>query len=398
MKRINRNVLLGILSSVNIIFANVGGVFTYPSIIGEPVTYGLTDVSIDSEHVYISLYKTKNEIKGTFKAEYFLSRNFSGDTLFSGLFYGIRADSVKIYRNGNLINQDIDSGTTKIFDSLFLIKTIHANRRLFGYYFDKNFSLSRNGYKFSFKKDEKNVLTVTGILSPLDMQLWGLAVYASFPFYKHPWLNSSALPQETQISYLISPISTWEKVGEITFRVDYPEKWETTMIDFQDSRWGNIDTIQPEQKSISNGITYLSHTFTDTKTEYLVLCVDRPRSTFYPGGPFLGFGGSEERGFLCNFSWDFAARLGHWTGALGRIGFESNFKDYNAIAPEIQVTSIYSWLFSAKAGLPYNLNKKELSLRIGGSIDYMILGITFNWDYLTHDKKWVNSILGTITF
>jgi hypothetical protein len=399
MKRINQNTILGILITANIVLGNVGGVFTNPSIIGKPVTYELTDISIDSEHIYISLYEENNEIRGTFKSEYFLSREIPGDTLINGLFYGIRADSVKVYKNSDLINQEVDSATTKILDSLFLITPSRANGRIYHDYFLRNDPLSRFGYKYIFKNGEKNVLTVTGKLSPADMQLWGLAVLFTFPFYKHPWLNGSALPQGTQISYLISPITTWKKVGKIAFNVDYPKSWKTEIIGYRDSeKWGKLDTLAPDKKSQSDGKTYISLTLPDNKIAFLVFSIDRPRTTIYPGGPYLALGGSKSHGFLCNVSWDFAAKIGQGTGILGRIGYESNFGNYNAIVPEIQVNSIYFWLLGAKAGLPYNLNKKELSIRAGFAIDLMILGITFNWDYLTQDKKWINSVLGTITF
>ncbi len=63
------------------------------------------------------------------------------------------------------------------------------------------------------------------------------------------------------------------------------------------------------------------------------------------------------------------------------VGIETNSDDTYRIVPMIKINSLFLYLFGFRTGYIYDIKRDKSVYRAGLSLDVMILGVTWDWDY-----------------
>jgi len=99
-------------------FANVGGAMMKPGLIGDPIVWQLTNISVLKENLTLKFYEVDNNKYCSFTAIYFMNCDTNQSFSVTGIFYGLRANDIQVYFNNLLVNEQIDSSNFKQIDDL----------------------------------------------------------------------------------------------------------------------------------------------------------------------------------------------------------------------------------------------------------------------------------------
>lgn len=396
MKKIFTFSLIIIIFCIAKGYCNIGGAVPKPALVGRLVSFESPKISIKKEKLKIKAYEKNNETySALFTAEYMITSTSTERQTVKGVFYGIRASDIQIQIGNSSIKQQHDSLTLSSLDSLFKAKV--ALNRFYPQTWFKWDGITRTGYSFEIDAGDSIILTVTGNLTAAYTSFWGLAEIGSMVWYKHPWANAETKPKQIQFEYLLEPISSWDSVGAIEVTFTYPKGWNVK------SNIANIDKgfykqdIKQTADEDSGYVTF-QRTLKDSFPERLEFSYTEKPKRVFPGGPEFGFGGSKTEGFILHYRWEASIDPIPWVAIMPGIGMESNFKDTYRIVPMVKVNTLFLYLLGIRTGYVYDIKREKAAIRTGLSLDIMILGVSWDWDYYPDDNKWKKTILGTISF
>ena len=128
-------------------------------------------------------------------------------------------------------------------------------------------------------------------------------------------------------------------------------------------------------------------------------CFIRFRHPMYifPGGPEIGLGGAKNFGFILHCRWEAAIDIKQWVVIMPGVGLETNFGDVSRIISMMKVNSVITSLIGFRTGHVYDTKFDKSAFRLGLTLDLLILGVSFDWDYYPDENKWKRTILGTIS-
>lgn len=394
---IKRNIftLVILLTLINA-YGNIGGAVKKPALVGRLACFDIPQVSIVNENIKIKAYRKRNgNYFADFTSEYLIVSKSNEIQNISGVFYGMRSKDIKIQIADTSIKTDFDSLTLNSLDSLFkekvAIKRYYPQR-----WFDWE-EINRTGYSFQIQPLDTLIIKITGILKGEYTNYWGLAELGSMVRYKHPWANDKSKQKNIQFEYLLEPISSWDSVGSIRIDFSYPKDWyvESNISDVDD---GFIKQKIRSNKEIDSGYVTFSSVLKDSFPERIEFSYTEKLPHFYPGGPEFGFGGSKNEGFILHYRWETAFDINRWIAIMPGIGIESNFNDAYKFVPMVKINYLLLYLFGFRTGYVYDIKKDKSAFRAGLSLDLTILGVSWDWDYYSVEKKWRKTISGTISF
>jgi len=356
-------------------FANVGGATMKPGLIGDPIVWQLTNISVIKENLSLKFYERDNKKYCSFAAIYYMNCDTNQMFSVSGIFYGLRADNIQIYFNNLIVNEQIDSSNFKQIDDLIFQET---RKRDFDVVWADWSNLNKIGFKFNYLPNEQNVLKVTGIISLEPTSIWyGMTTAAIYA--KHPFLNKQISKDDEIFHYLITPIETWKSVGEIEINTEYPDNWSINYNEFSPNL---------SKKETQNGITKEYFLFNDTIPLIFTMNVEKQKQYFYVGGGNFGFHRIGKNDFTTRIGWEFGIYHGVLINTLIAIDYETNFSDYHQFC----VSAIPStpWLgliwpsFGAGIGFPIRLENKNIytGLRLRTDFSWGLFNISLNWDFM----------------
>lgn len=396
MKRITIFVFMLIAGFTVKGYGNIGGAVPNPALVGRLMSFESPKIIIGNEKLEIKAFKkTDEQYSATFAAEYLIISTSTESQEISGIFYGLRAKNTRIEIDSSPVIKSYDSLTLSSLDSLFKARV--ASRRFYPETWFKWEGITRTGYLFKIEAGDSIVLRITGNLTPAYTSFWGLAEIGSMVWYKHPWANNEAKPKEIQYEYLLEPISSWDSVGTIEVSFTYPKKWNVR---------SNIANIQKgfykqeikQKTDEDSGYVTFHATLNDSFPERLEFSYSEEPKHVFPGGPEFGFGGSKRDGFVLHYRWEASIDPIPWLAIMPGVGIETNFDETYRIVPMVKINSLFLYLFGLRTGYVYDIKREKSAYRAGLSLDVMILGVSWDWDYYPDDKEWRKTILGTISF
>ena len=396
MIKINFIISLALLVCISTIHGNVGGAVEKPAIVGRLISFDSPKIVIGKEELKIKAYdKIDDKYSAHFSAEYLIISTSQEQQKISGVFYGMRTNDVEIRVGNSSAKKTYDSLTLYSLDSLFKDKV--ALKRYYPQSWFEWESITRNGYSFLIEPRDTIVLKITGNLTAAYTSFWGLAEIGSMVWYKHPLANSKTKPKEIQFEYLLEPISSWDSVGTIQISFTYPKHWNLrSNIANTNKGFYKQEVNQPADED--SGYVTFHKTLKDSFPERLVFSHAEKLDHIFPGGPEFGFGGSEDEGFILHYRWEVSIDPKPWLAIMPGIGIESNFDDAYRIVPMVKVNALYLYLLGFRTGYVYDIKREKSAYRAGVSLDLLILGVSWDWDYYPVDNKWRKTIFGTISF
>jgi len=367
---------------LNFIYANIGGAIANPSIIGSPVLFTKSDLSISSINLELSLMQFDSSFVCNFNTKYNLEGMNSLKYDILGIFYGLRTRNVKIQSNNLELNRNINKNNIEKLDALFFekpLKYFNAPKDEF----DKT-PLSRYGFDYRVNNNSKNEITVNGELIPQKTKYWGLAAM-SFVNFRHPYFIKDVIPENYRFQYLMKPISSWNSVQNINVIFNYPKNFKlySNIFNYSLDEYGI--KIKPEIQDSTKQITFK---LGSKYPEIISFSVEKKSKLFYLGGPYLSLGNIEGSGIILNFSWETAINIYNYNAIFFALGYETNFNDHASLVPNFHLNTVFLNLFGINMGMPYDLKNKSINRRLGFSFDLSIFSISFDWDYITENKKW----------
>jgi len=371
-----------LIITFKIALSNMGGAVFNPSIIGSPVLFEKTDLSISSEQIYMNLFATNTGYVCKFQSIYNFAESNKSNIELIGIFYGLRAKNVTMMSDDKPINYKIDDRDTKILDSLFFEKPLKDFYEPIDW-FDKK-PLFRYGYKYLYKSNRKNNIIATGDLYPEKTNYWGIGGMSYIPF-RHPALNKNIVPDDYKFQYLIEPISSWKSVGNISITFNYPKN----IILYSNVNNDSIYRYSEKVKPTLNGEKYCFSTeLSSSYPDIIDFKIRRRPKLLCIGGPIIGIGAIKDFGTIYNLSWETAINLNYYHAAFIGIGYETNFKDYKFFVPNVHLNSVLISIFGLNIGLPYDISSKLFKTRLGFSCDLSIVSLSLDWDYNSGNKEW----------
>lgn len=377
-------------------YGNIGGAVEKPAIVGRLISFDSPKIVIGKEKLKIKAYdKIDDKYSAYFSAEYLIISTSQEQQTISGVFYGMRTNDVEIRIGNSSAKKTYDSLTLNSLDSLFKSKV--TLKRYYPQSWFEWESITRNGYSFLIEPGDSILLKITGNLTAAYTSFWGLAEIGSMVWYKHPLANGKTKPKEIQFEYLLEPISSWDSVGTIQVSFTYPKHWNLRSNIANTSKGFYKQEVKRTANEDSGYITF-HKTLKDSFPERLVFSHTEKPDHVFPGGPEFGFGGSKGEGFVLHYRWEVSIDPKPWIAIMPGIGIESNFDNTYRIVPMVKVNALYLYLFGFRTGYVYDIKREKSAYRAGVSIDLMILGVAWDWDYYPDDKKWRKTIFGTISF
>lgn len=128
----------------------------------------------------------------------------------------------------------------------------------------------------------------------------------------------------------------------------------------------------------------------------------------YPGGLKFGLGGKvrSNNKFTTRFGWEvglygkYFRFVSHDAGAYLSLDFDTNYRDYHVIGASFyglfpQLVIFPS--FGGGLGFVYNINDRDVGLRLLHETNYFIVGFSGSYDYYPKSKQWKVTLLGQVT-
>lgn len=355
-------------------YSNVGGATMKPGLIGDPIVWELTNISVIKEQLFFKFYEESDKKYCSFTAIYYLQSDTNRIIPVSGIFYGLRANNIQIYFNDNQIdNNSIDSTNFEMIDDLIFRETQKRNHHAVWMAWK---DLLKTGFKFDYNPQKENILKVTGKIALEPTQIW-YGITTSAIYTKHPFLNKSVSKGDETFHYLITPIETWKSVGEIEIFTEYPENWNVS-----------FGRLTEKSKRNENNTEKIEFSFTDSIPQIFSMNVKKSKQLFYVGGGNLGFHRIGKDDFSTRIGWEFGFYHGVLVNTMVVLDYETNFSDYHQFC----VTAMPStpWLsliwpsFGAGIGVPIRLVDKNVytGVRLRTDFSWGLFNISLNWDYI----------------
>ena len=362
------------LNTININYANVGGLTHKPSVIGNPITWEFTNISIESEDLELKFFEENGKKYCSFTAIYYLTSDTIGEIPISAIFYGLNASNINVYYNSNLLKTEIDSAEFEMIDDI-----IHESARPVIHRPVINWDkLNKKGFKFIYKSDAKNVLKVTGLIELTPDKLW-YGFTTSAIYTKHPFLNKDLSEGNEALHYLITPIETWKSVGEIRIKVEYPKDWQL--------RYRNQDIAQ-KLISKDNEMSIENIVLGKELPEAFSVIVMKKKKLFYIGGLNLGFSKIGKDDFATRFGWEFGLNHGFLVNTLFAIEYETDFENYNQISFSVIPTTPWFAIIVPNIGLGIGVPVRFVDgnvysgIKLRTDFSWGLFNISLNMDYL----------------
>lgn len=345
-----------------------------PGLIGDPIVWELTNISVIKEQLFFKFYEESDKKYCSFTAIYYLQSDTNRIIPVSGIFYGLRANNIQIYFNDNQIdNNSIDSTNFEMIDDLIFRETQKRNHHAVWMAWK---DLLKTGFKFDYNPQKENILKVTGKIALEPTQIW-YGITTSAIYTKHPFLNKSVSKGDETFHYLITPIETWKSVGEIEIFTEYPENWNVS-----------FGRLTEKSKRNENNTEKIEFSFTDSIPQIFSMNVKKSKQLFYVGGGNLGFHRIGKDDFSTRIGWEFGFYHGVLVNTMVVLDYETNFSDYHQFC----VTAMPStpWLsliwpsFGAGIGVPIRLVDKNVytGVRLRTDFSWGLFNISLNWDYI----------------
>lgn len=376
MIRITKILIIGFLTLIALkSFANVGGATMKPGLIGDPIVWQLTNISVLKENLTLRFYEIDNKKYCSFTAIYYMNCDTNQSFSVNGIFYGLRANDIQVYFNNLLVNEQIDSSNFKQIDDLIFQET---RKRDFDVVWADWSNLNKIGFKFDYLPNEQNILKVTGVISLEPTSIWyGMTTAAIYA--RHPFLNKKISKDDEIFHYLITPIETWKSVGEIEINAEYPDDWSISYNKFSP----NIS-----KKETLNNITKDYFLFSDTIPLIFTMNIEKQNQYFYVGGGNIGFHRIGKNDFATRIGWEFGIYHGVFVNTIIAIDYETNFYDFHQFC--ISALPSTPWLslvwpsFGAGIGLPVRLENKNIytGIRLRTDFSWGLFNISMNWDFI----------------
>ncbi|MBN2663430.1 MAG: hypothetical protein JXR68_07245 [Bacteroidales bacterium] len=356
-------------------FANVGGATLKPGLIGDPIVWQLTNISIIKENLNLKFYEKDNKKYCSFTAIYYMNCDTNQMFSVNGIFYGLRAENIQIYFNDLIVNEQIDSSNFKQIDDLIYYET--RKREINTVWADWS-NLNKVGFKFNYLPNEQNVLKVTGEISLEPTQIWyGMATAAIYA--KHPFLNKQISKDDEIFYYLITPIETWKSVGEIEITAEYPADWSISYNEFS----ANLSN-----KETDNNITKEQFLFKDTIPSIFTMIFQKQKQYFYFGGGNIGFHKIGKEDFTTRIGWEFGIYHSFLINTIIAFDYETDFSNYHQFCITVLPSTPWLGLFwpslGARVGLPvYFVNNNIYTgIRLRTDFSWGLFNISLNWDFI----------------
>ncbi|MBK8807911.1 MAG: hypothetical protein IPO21_15205 [Bacteroidales bacterium] len=355
--------------------ANVGGATMKPGLIGDPIVWQLTNISVSKEYLFLKFYERDNKKVCSFTAIYYLHCDTNQIVPVNGIFYGLRANNIQVFFNDLHVNEQIDSSNFKQIDDLIFRETQKRNHD--AVWSDWS-NLIKEGLKFNYTPHQNNILKVTGEIILEPTQIW-YGMTTSAIYAKHPFLNKQISKDDEIFHYLITPIETWKSVGEIEIIVEYPDSWKPTFSRFKP----NSMKLENE-----NNVTKQLIVFRDTIPQIFTINFEKAKKYFYVGGGNIGFHKIGKSDFATRFGWEFGFNHGVLLNTIIAIDYETDYSSYHQFC----ITAIPStpWLsliwssFGAGIGVPMRIVDKKVytGIRLRTDFSWGLFNINLNWDFI----------------
>lgn len=355
--------------------ANVGGATMKPGLIGDPIVWQLTNISVSKETLFLRFYERDNKKICSFTAIYYLQCDTNQIIPINGIFYGLRANNIQIFFNDLQVNEQIDSSNFKKIDELIFRAT--QKQDPYTVWADWT-NLIKKGFKIDYIPNQMNVLKVTGeiILEPTNIW-YGMTTSAIYT--KHPFLNKNIGKGEEVFQYLITPIETWKSVGEIEIHMEYPDNWKV--------EFNKFSTNSTKTEKRNNLINQL-FLFKDTIPKIFTVNFEKTKKYFYVGGGNIGFHRIGKNDFATRFGWEFGFYHGVLLNTIIAVDYETDYSNYHQFC----ITAMPStpWLgliwpsFGAGIGIPIRIVDKKVytGIRLRTDFSWGLFNINLNWDFI----------------
>jgi hypothetical protein len=353
--------------------ANVGGATYKPGLMGDPIIWKLTNISVIKEDLSLKFFERDNQKICSFTAIYYLQSDTNQIIPVSGIFYGLRANNLQVYYNEVPIYEAIDSSNFKDIDRLIITAAHHSDNDTF---WSDWRNIVKKGFKFDFNPQNANVLKVTGEITLAPTYHWYTANSAIYT--KHPFLNKNLSKGDEIFHYLISPIETWKSVGQINIDVEYPAKWKTF-----------FQSIEPEQLNPQKDSNIIRHQFTfkEKIPKIFSITIKRPHQYLFVGGGNIGFSRVGKSRFATKYGWEFGINHGIFINTLLSFEYETNYANYHQFCISVLPSTPWFYFipgFSAGLGVPMRIIDKKMysGVRLRTDFSWGLFNISFNWDYI----------------
>ncbi len=366
-------VLILLFFTIKEVYANVGGVTPKPGLIGDPIVWEFTNISIESEDLDLKFFEKNGKKFCSFSATYYLSSDTIGQIPISAIFYGLNASNINIFYNSIPLTTQIDSNEFKRIDSLIFTSTKQVNHRAVWYDWSK---LNKKGFKFIYKSNAQNILKITGQIELKPTKMWyGVATPAIYA--KHPFLNKSISERNELFHYLITPIETWKSVGEIRINIEYPEQW---LLSYEN---------QPEKILKNSNNTIIENiVLKDSIPKIFSINIHKKQKIFHIGGGSIGFSRIGKDDFATRLGWEFGIYHGVFINTLIAVEYETDYTNYNQISLTVIPTTPWLTLIWPNVGLGVGVpvrfveNKVYSGIRLRADFSWSLFNISLNMDYL----------------
>lgn len=355
-------------------YSNVGGATMKPGLIGDPIVWELTNISVLKEQLFFKFYEENNKKYCSFIAIYYLQSDTNQIIPVNGIFYGLRANNIQIYFNDNQIdNNSIDSANFEMIDDLIFRETQKRNHH--AVWMDWK-DLLKIGFKFDYNPLKENILKVTGKIALEPTQIW-YGITTSAIYTKHPFLNKSVSKDNEIFHYLITPIETWKSVGEIEIFTEYPDNWDVS-----------FKRLTEKSKKNENNTEKLGFVFKDSIPKIFSMYIEKDKQLFYVGGGNLGFHKIGKDDFSTRIGWEFGIYHGVLVNTIVALDYETNFSDYNqfcvTVMPSTPWLSLIWPSFGAGIGVPIRFENENIytGVRLRTDFSWGLFNISLNWDYI----------------
>jgi hypothetical protein len=355
------------------VFANVGGVTPRPGLIGDPIVWELTNISVAKEELFLQFFERDGQKICTFTALYYLQSDTNLTVPVSGIFYGLRTAQTQVFFNEMPALSAIDSSNFNKIDSLIFSAARHNDSDAVWYDWRR---LQKQAFSFVFQPGQSNILKVTGEITLEPTHYWYYA--AGAPTYtKHPLWNKEISKGDEIFQYLITPIETWKAVGTIEVHAEYPAHWKT---DFRSN------TAKTSQTTVENQRVKQVLVFKDSLPTAFSMYFIKKQKHLFVGGGTLGLRGLGKGTFGTRVGWEFGWHHSNFVNTLLAVDYETDYRHYHQFCVTALPSSAWFGLWpgvGAGIGVQVRIVERRAytGVRLRMDLSWGLFNLNFNWDF-----------------